>query len=482
MSASINASRASAWSFAARLVAQVSSLVLLLVAARSLTAVDLGIFALASATAMLISRLAEAGWTQYVMAWDDPGRPPATVFWTGLGVALLGGLAGVAGGLSFVWFGGNAPYGELLAGLALLIPLGAVTALQYGILVREGRIGTIAVVTIASDALSLVAGIGSLLAGGGVTALLISRAVMNVVALLGSLAAAGWLPRFSFDGRTSAASLRFVARLTATQIIEFVRSYGAEFVLALFLGPAEVAIYRLSSRVVGAIGELFSEPLRMLSWASLSRSRASATAAGWRPRLEGERIVFGTALLALPSFIGLSLVSGSLVQVLLGDAWQAAAPVIAILAIGRLLSLPAVVVEPMLVLVGQVRLLPIITTVASTIGLILLLVLAPYGPVGAAGAQLLSAVATLPVFIWAQTHYAEVSWQRIAQDLRAAALAVTALAVGVVAVSWKADQWHLSSWLSLTACIVVGGAIYGALIAMSYRTFCRMLMGALLRL
>ncbi|GJD52773.1 hypothetical protein OPKNFCMD_5540 [Methylobacterium crusticola] len=477
---SLNTSRASAWSFGARLVAQISGMLLLLVGARVLSAAELGFFALASAVAMLISRLAEAGWTQYVMAWEGSRLPAATVFWTGLGVASAGGAAGVLGGLGYVWLGGDGPFGWLLASLSALIPFGAVTALQYGILTRDGRIGAIAGITITSDLIALAAGVATLVDGGGVLALLVNRAVMTAVSLAASVAVARWVPPFALERAAALAAVSFVRRLTATQLIEFAKTYGAEFVLALVLGAAEVGIYRLASRVVGAISELFSEPLRMLSWATLSRARAKSDA-GWKPGADGERIVFSTALLALPSFIGLSLVAGRTVQVLMGEDWAAAAPVIAVLAIARLFALPSIVAEPMLVLVGQVRLLPLITVLSSAVSVLLLLGLAPYGPVGAATSQLLSALLTLPVVIWAQVRYAEVRWASILHELKAAAAAVAVLAAAVAAVSWKASEWHLPSWLSLSACIVVGGTIYAGLIFLSYRAYCRTVLLAFLR-
>lgn len=474
MQTAFNASRASAWTFGARLFAQVSSLLLLLVAARMLSATELGFFALASAAAMLIARLAEAGWTQYVMAWQDSSLPAATVFWTGLIVAAVGGTLGALGGLGYAMLDHQSPFGGLMIGLCLLIPFGSVTALQYGVLTRTGRVGTIALITIAGDAIGLIAGLSALMMGEGVAALVINRAVMTTVTFVAAVACARWVPRFALERAVAMSAFGFARRLALTQTIEFGRVYGAEFLLALFLGVAEVGIYRLGSRIVGAIGELFSEPLRLMAWATLSRKREQVGA-------EGEKIAFSAAILALPSFVGLSLVSGSLVPTLLGEAWAPAIPVLAVLAIARLFSLPAILAEPMLVMVDQSRLLPIITAASTAISVILLFGLAPYGPVGAASSQVLASLLTLPIIVWAQMRYTGMRWGRMLSDLKAAIGGVAILIVTVGSLSWKMGQLHFPSWLTLMGCITAGGLVYGIVIALSYRAFCRAVIGEFLR-
>jgi len=101
---SASTSRDALWVSGARLVSQFCGIGTLLVAARVLSPAEVGIFAMVSSTVLLQSKIAEAGWSEYLIAAPHDRELPGTVLYcalvSGLAFTVLG-LLGLA--VSLVW-------------------------------------------------------------------------------------------------------------------------------------------------------------------------------------------------------------------------------------------------------------------------------------------------------------------------------------------------------------------------------------------
>ena len=86
-----------------------------------------------------------------------------------------------------------------------------------------------------------------------------------------------------------------------------------------------------------ALGELIGEPTMTLSWALYSKaSRAENRDEALRKTSDG--LIRMLILLAMPVFLGVAAISGTVMAVVFGEEWVAAGPVVAILAVARLLQ------------------------------------------------------------------------------------------------------------------------------------------------
>ena len=119
---------------------------------------------------------------------------------------------------------------------------------------RRGQLGAIAGIGSAAAVLGLVAGFAALMLGAGVYALAVSRVVRDATSLVWACAVARWIPRPEIDFRLLPRILSFTWKITIAQILQFGYMYSAEFLIAAFLGLAEVGIYRLGSRICGICG------------------------------------------------------------------------------------------------------------------------------------------------------------------------------------------------------------------------------------
>lgn len=368
---------------AARIAPQASGLLLLVLGGRHLAPEALGGFVLAFAGIELLRHLVRAGWREAVLLDADGGATP-----TVLTLALLSGLAAQPLTLAAALLAPrHAPIPHLGPTLALLglslLPLGA-AAVWEGLVLRRKAPERAAVPLIAAEAAQSAAAFLLLAAGWDILALATARALRAGVLAAGLAAAAGRLPPLALDLARAGPALRVSRHVTLAALAGLAGTSGADLVVGLVLGPAAVAFYRVAARIAGALAEIVTETTRVLAWSSLAGLPAPGPT-----RIAA--LIDGTFLLATPLFLGLALTARPLVALVLGPAWADVAPVLALLALTRLLALPATVAAPILASHGRTRTLPRLAALVSAVTLAATLAAGPRGLLAVAAAQLAAA-------------------------------------------------------------------------------------------
>jgi O-antigen/teichoic acid export membrane protein len=317
------------------------------------------------------------------------------------GLALASGLAGqaaaLAAALAIWWQGGLDP--ELAPELALCVALMGCTLVPQacavvweGLLLRDRRADAAARPLIAAEIAHLAIGLALLAAGLGILALALARVARALVLALGLGRAAGWPLALAWDRGRAASILPLSGNVTASSLINYATTYGVDFVVALYLGPAGVAFFRIASRITGALAEVVNETVRILAWSSLPAEarRAPGDTARLREGVEG--FLDRTLVLVAPVYLGLALLAEPLVRLLLGPEWRPAALVISVLALARLFSVPSVIAWPALALVGRSGLLPRLSALIAGTALLFMLALGSLGLAAIAWSQALAAL------------------------------------------------------------------------------------------
>ncbi len=459
---SVSTSRDALWVSGARLVSQLCGIGTLLVAARVLSPAEVGVFAMVSSTVLLQSKIAEAGWSEYLIAAPHDRELPGTVLYCALASGLAFTILGFIGlAVSLVWL---APTGSIFFTLMLLMATivpGTFIICQSGVLVRRRRLRELAFYQAASEFSGLLVTTGGLLLGWGIVALAAGRCCVVLVALLMSTGFARWLPRFEFQLTTAREALAYSTRLLASRLMQFAQSYGAEFLIVFFIGATEVGLYRMASRIVGAVTELISEPVRMLAWSYFSRQSATGSGAEGLSRLMG-LIMAATAFAALPVFMGLAVISEQLVSVLLGVQWLAAAPVLILLAAARGIAVIQMLNEPVLSIIGRVALLPRLNMLFTATSLACLAIAGWIRPdlVNIAIAQVVAAALTTSVSLHFLQRGTGFRWSSLLRRILPAGLGACVMvgAVGL-ALHMAGGSLHLPL-VDLFMGVAVGGLAY----------------------
>jgi O-antigen/teichoic acid export membrane protein len=251
----------------------------------------------------------------------------STVFWTATGLGLLFTVVGVACSWPLAAFYGEDEVQPLFAALSLSFVVTALGTTQSALLNREMSFKSLELRMMAGAAVGGVVGLVLALADYGAWALIGQQLAISVVSTILLWVLSPWRPSFTF----SPASLRslgsFSFNVFGTRVLFYLNRMDA-VLIGRFLGAAPLGAYSVAQHVILAPMARLTQPIAELFFPAFSRIQDEPARIGalW---LRVNRLV---AALAVPSMVGLMVVAPELVTVVLGEKWDAATPVIQILA------------------------------------------------------------------------------------------------------------------------------------------------------
>lgn len=449
--------------FAARGWSQLSALVLMLVAGRFLGLNDFGEFTLAAAVALMLNQFMAVGTFEYVIRHAEERDAPNTAFW----VNMMLGAAYWLGGMLIAFIAGRVFRSDTVAMLVYLmvplsLPAGARSTAE-SILVRDGRLGSMAVTSIVVETTALAVGITGLLTGWGVLSLVATRYVQSGVASLIFLAVARWTPSFRYSQAQASGMMRLWRSMIVDRGLGYFQNYGADLLLGWFMSPAAVAIYRMSSRIIALVTTIVYEPMRTINWRILSRIHSNGGEIGRATEL----IIGCIYLLLLGPLLLLGITGGDVTVFALGPQWRGTEMVIMFLSISALFGLPSQLSEPGFGVAGEIRRLPLQRIITISISISMLFVFARYGPVGAAASQMAAAALGFLVTAIIQNRVLGVRPRHYMVN-GGYALAAGLMAVGLAKLfeDFAPDMPHV---VRLSAMVLIDVAIYAGLVALFRR-------------
>ncbi len=431
------------WAMVERILSQFCQVVTFVVAARVLGPADFGAFALVAACAILLMRVAEGGWSPYILSWDGDSTVPRQVLLvaivSGLAASLLGILAG--SGLPLIGVSGETTLLVML--FSAWVTLAVTSSAQRAILTWMGRLRAASVAEIIGELTGLCVALVALYSDQGVLSLAYGRLAFQSTHLVTSflmtrLSPLPGMPRDAFREMLHTSGQFFFARM-----IHNLRLYAATFMVGAFLGPASVGFYRAAERLTGAAAEVVGVPTQILAWNLFREARAADN--GGTGRFQSVADVFFPVLLAVavPLFAWLALMGEDVIRALLGAEWLPMLAVLQILTLARLVTLLTYVNEPIMSLAGQVRVLPRVALVFLLFTLVAVLVFAPKGLVPLACSEVVISFAAVGTTIWCTHRWGGIRWLGIAR--RCARLALS-IAAGILVLFLLRDSAVLTGW------------------------------------
>lgn len=308
----------SLWSLAGGGAQPFVSLIIFVYIARKLTPADVGIVALAMVFIDVLSFVARWGQVETLQRQPDVSdREMSTAFWilAGGGLVVTGIVAAGAEALESI--SGQALLGTVLLLLTPILATQALSAVPEAILRRRFSYRSLAFRTWIATLAGGAAGAGLAYAGYGVYALVAQRLVMALVGLVTSWAFLRWRPRMSFDKGVASVLVRTGSAIMGASFAGAFNQRTIESIVGFMLGPTELGIFRVGSRIFEPIRLLAVQPLSSVGLSMFSRLQHDS-AALTRAYL---RMTQFMALASLPMYLGLSAVSHVLVPLLLGTKW-----------------------------------------------------------------------------------------------------------------------------------------------------------------
>lgn len=455
--------KSAVWTFSAKGFSQVAQLAAFIVAARVLNSAEFGLFAYSAAFAVLLVIFAEGGWGEFVMKTpSDPDRLDQVA-----SVSILAGLLsmtfGLCGAAVIGLYFGQAQEAMLVALFSIWLLPASLVVVYEGIMVAAGRLRAHAVIRILADACGLGVTVAGLLAGWSVLALVAGRLTMQVTMLAACIVVVRWFPRPRLTQPLLRELLEFSRHIVANRLIVFVRSYSGTLAVGSFLGLAEAGYYRAAERIVAAFSEMIGEPVRLLAWVVLRR--VTNLPAGERsPSKEmgaaATAFMVSAMAISVPVYIGLALMSGSLVHIVLGDSWAPAAILITLLSVKQILLIPGYLTEPLLSLAGTIKKMPAAVLVNSLVSLAFILAFTPFGMLAAAIGQCAAAVFSFAISMRLQSRYGAVDWSGVMRRSLHPLLGVIAMVTAVALIGDVAAASAASSLAVNALQTIAGSAAY----------------------
>ena len=315
------------WAMAWRMFSRSLGFVSLIVLARLLVPADFGIVAVATSIAASIDALSQLGVRDaLVRLHDERTDYYNTAFTIQIARGLItGALLAVLSLFTGTWFGDDRlqPILLIMAGLAVVSGCENIGVAR---IVRELDFKTQFVMQVAPRLLGFVVTVVSAFVTRDYHALIWGMATAKLAGVAVTYVASAHRPRFAVVGWRYL--LGFSVWTWAGSLAMVVWTRSDPFLLGPAIGPALLGVYLLATEIALMPVTEVLDPI----CSTLFPGFAFAKRTGSNMIHKGLGIAGVLALLTIPFSIGISACSGYLVIALLGPQWQAAQPVIAVMA------------------------------------------------------------------------------------------------------------------------------------------------------
>ncbi len=436
-----------------RYASLVVTLALTAAIARLLTPEELGLFALASGILLVSEALRDFGAGTYIVQERAPSRNGVrAAFTVALGIALVMALALCLAAGPIAAF-----YGEprLVSGLrlaALVMVVNAFFGPPMAVLRRDLDFGLIAFINASGTLVVALTTITFVLLGLGYASLLLGTIAgsLNGILVAQLRRPMLWIYRPSFHRAREIAA--FGGWVSATSFLNNLYVMLPNFVLPRIAGFEAIALFsratqlaQLSERViVGAVA-----PVILPAFSALARDGADLR----RGYLNGARLVTSVQW---PALLGLAILAEPVTRIVLGNQWDAAAPLLRILALASLSVAPAALTVPILVAAGHARDTLAASIVSLSIGTLIFALAAPLGLHALALSFLVSLPIQMAVALAMIRHRLGFTYAEFARACAPSAVSAIFSAAPALLVAASADFSFNMSWARILLAIAAG--------------------------
>lgn len=446
-----------AWKAGSQLTLQLSRMAVALILARLLAPEDWGLAAMVLVFSGVVVVFTDSALgTALIQRRTIVEEDRSTVFWTSAVIGLVLMVAGIALSGPLAHFYGEPEVASLFAVVSVGFLVSSLGATQQALLVRDMRFNRLELRQIAATLVGAAVGISVAFAGYGawaIVAQLLGEAVVSTV-LLWYLAE--WWPSATY----SFASLRRLAGFAGNVFGENLlyqagRNLG-NLLMGRFLGASSLGLYALATNIVLVPFSRIAGPLQQVFFP------AFALISDDRPRMadiwiRATRLV---GLISIPALVGLAIVAPDFVDVVLGQKWSDAIPVIQILAlVGLIQSLQTLCGEVLLAL-GRANWLLRFTVLWFVASLCSFILGVRWGVIGVAACYAVATALVEPVRTYLTARALGTSPWRVLAALSGVSQAAVLMAAALLLLRSALVAADMPAAARLGILVVAGGVVY----------------------
>ena len=321
------------WSMAESWGFRIVSAVVFLLLARLIEPAAFGLAALAQVYLVVVQTLCDQGITTALIQREslEEGHKDSA-FWANLavGVILMALTILFAGPLASLY--GEPRLAPVLRWYSLAPLLASMSVVQTALARRELRYRVLAVRQTAGALVGGLVGVGMAFAGMGVFALVGQGLVTQAMGVVILWKIVDWRPRFAFSRRHFMDLFGFSFNVLATDIMYIIGGQADRLLLGYFFGAAEVGYYSVAQRLIAITADFVGGSTQGTVLPLFSRIKNDKARVA-----RGLRTAQSTlTMIVIPAFVGLAVVTPSLLRVGIGVRWDSSILPAQILAFGAL--------------------------------------------------------------------------------------------------------------------------------------------------
>jgi O-antigen/teichoic acid export membrane protein len=302
---------------AATFVVQTASTVVL---ARLLTPEDYGMIAMITAVTGFVTLFKDLGLSMATVQKAEITHEQVTMlFWINVALSAVVMLIVMALAPVIAWFYGEPKLLPLTLVMAIGFVFGGLCVQHSALLRRQMQFGTLALIDVLRQVVSVLAGIIAALAGAGVWSLVympLAASVFNVVAVW---IASPWRPGLPARHADVRGMLGFGANLTGFSVLNYFTRNADNVIVGYALGSGALGIYSKAYGLLEMPMKQINAPLNSVMLPALSRLQTDPD----RYRRYYLQALAAIAMVTMPIVTLLFVIADDVVLILLGSQWTA---------------------------------------------------------------------------------------------------------------------------------------------------------------
>ncbi len=438
------------WVFVEQWSTKVVSLVLFAILARLLGPADFGLVALATSFIAILQVFVNSGFSKALIQKRELApKDASTAFWTSVAISVViyGALWVAAPWIATIL--DQPQLGPVLVALGAIIPLSALSRTPAALLAREFAFRKLSVRTIGATLAGAVVALPLALLGAGAWALVAQAIAETAAAVIVLWTSTSWRPTFTYSLDSLKSLWRTGVSLLGIELLDAIQSQIDKLVVGVLFSTTDLGIYALAQRLGVMLQELVSAVITRVSLTTFSRAQDDL---GRVSRIF-RQLTFATATLSFPVFAIVAALSTQIVPFMFGSGWDAAIPLIWIMAGGWAFAAVAMFDRGALVGTGHAGAAFWLALVQNIISIALVFVFAPLGLIGIAISRF-ARICTWPIRLFALHRYITLpAWRYVWQVLKCA----FAVAPAVLVIAWlQTTAWASAPFAFWTFALPVG--------------------------
>lgn len=318
------------WNLLNFLISQGAGIAIFLLLSRAVTPAIYGVFAIAATIVDLFGFQGRwAAMDALIQRRDYSQRALSTAFFSLMGVVVALVVISIAcAGLMADAFG-EASLRHVLPALAITLLFTPPIIVMDALIMRNLQFRASAIRSIVGTLFGGAAGLAVAFSPAVEWALVAQRLVTSVVTLVVMFAFTRWIPQWTFDVASVGGFLRRSLQLWATSILSSLQTSVVHAAVGFRAGVEALGLVIVARRFENLLHGPVTTPIQAL-WVPVLSVLRTDMGESWRLFLRLSQL---TALVALPAFVGLSLVAHELVVLLLDARYRDADDILVVIAL-----------------------------------------------------------------------------------------------------------------------------------------------------